>query len=325
MTAARPGLRELAPEHRVRRLELTITRRLDGLLRGQYTGLLPGAGTELAGTREYRAGEDEVRRMDWAVTARTSVPHVRETVAERELSVWVLVDATPSMDFGTADLEKRELAVAAVAAIGFITAGAGNRLGAEVLGPTGMRRYPARAGRAHLVGLLRTLLRAPRGAAGRPMPELGDAIDGLHRALRRRGLVVIISDFLDPAPTSDPSSWERAIQRLAVRHQVIAVEITDPRELELPDVGLLTLTDPETGRRREIATGSRRLRERFAAAAAEQRGAVRAALRRAGVAHLALRTDRDWVADIVAHVHQGRRLALAARPNVRRLPRGGAG
>ena len=106
---------DLLQEQRLRRLELTVTRRLDGLLRGQYAGLLPGAGTEIAGSREYRPGEDEVRRMDWAVTARTSLPHVRETIADRELTVWVLVDATPSMDFGTAVLEKRELAVSAVA------------------------------------------------------------------------------------------------------------------------------------------------------------------------------------------------------------------
>jgi uncharacterized protein (DUF58 family) len=308
----RPGVTDLAQEQRLRRLELTITRRLDGLLRGQYAGLLPGAGTEVAGSREYRPGEDEVRRMDWAVTARTALPHVRDTVADRELSTWLLVDATPSMDFGTADLEKRELAVAAVAAVGFLTTGAGNRLGAELVTADGVRRFPARTGRAHLIGLLRTLLATPRGAAGGDPPSLADSIDGLHRALRRRGLVVIVSDFLDPAPTGAPSPWERAIRRLAVRHQVIAVEVTDPRELELPNVGVLTVIDPETGRRRDVSTGSRRVRERFAAAARDQREAVRAALGRAGVAHLPLRTDRDWVADIAAHVRSQRRLALAS-------------
>jgi uncharacterized protein (DUF58 family) len=250
--------------------------------------------------------------MDWAVTARTALPHVRDTVADRELSTWLLVDATPSMDFGTADLEKRELAVAAVAAVGFLTAGAGNRLGAELVTAGGVRRFPARTGRAHLIGLLRTLLATPRGTAGGAMPSLADSIDGLHRALRRRGLVVIVSDFLDPAPTGVPSPWERAVRRLAVRHQVIAVEVTDPRELELPNVGVLTVVDPETGRRRDVSTGSRRVRERFAAAALEQRAAVRAALGRAGVAHLPLRTDRDWVADIVRHVRSQRRLAMAS-------------
>ncbi|HEX6358062.1 DUF58 domain-containing protein [Actinophytocola sp.] len=293
---------DLVQEQRLRRLELTVTRRLDGLLRGQYAGFLPGGGTEIAGSREYRPGEDEVRRMDWAVTARTGLPHVRETIADRELTVWVLVDATPSMDFGTARVEKRELAVSAVAAVGFLTAGHGNRLGAMVLSPTGLRRFPARTGRAHLLGLLRTLLAAPRGAPG-PAPSLADALDALHRALRRRGLVVVVSDFLD-------DGWESALRRVVARHQVIAVEVADPRELTLPNVGVLTVVDPETGRRREVATASRRVRERYAAAAAEQKAAVRASVRRAGAAHLPLRTDRDWVADIVRHVYRQRRLAV---------------
>jgi len=288
-------------EQRLRRLELTIRRRLDGLLRGQYAGLLPGAGTEIAGSREYRPGEDEVRRMDWAVTARTGLPHVRETIADRELTVWVLVDATPSMDFGTAQMEKRELATSAVAAVGFLTAGHGNRLGAQVLSPVGVRRFPARTGRAHLLGLLRALLAFPRGEPG-SAPSLADSLDGLGRALRRRGLVVVVSDFLD-------EGWEPSLRRLASRHQVIAVEVVDPRELTLPNVGVLTVVDPETGRRREVATASRRVRERYAAAAAAHQEAVRTAVRRAGAAHLPLRTDRDWVADIVRHVHTQRRLA----------------
>jgi uncharacterized protein (DUF58 family) len=296
---------DLLQEKRLRRLELTVTRRLDGLLRGQYAGLLPGAGTEISGSREYRPGEDEVRRMDWAVTARTGLPHVRETIADRELTVWVLADATPSMDFGTAQVEKRELAVSAVAAVGFLTAGHGNRLGASVMSTAGVRRYPARTGRAHLLGLLRVLLAMPRGEPG-GAPSLAEALDGLHRALRRRGLVVVVSDFLD-------DGWEPALRRLAQRHQVIAVEVVDPRELTLPNVGVLTVIDPETGRRREVSTASRRVRTRFATAAATQKAEVKAAIRRTGAAHLPLRTDRDWVADIVRHVHTQRRLAMGGR------------
>ncbi|MFC0530122.1 DUF58 domain-containing protein [Phytohabitans kaempferiae] len=312
------SIHELAPERRLRRLELTITRRLDGLLHGQHLGLLPGAGSELAGSREYRPGEDEVRRMDWAVTARTTVPHVREVDADRELTTWLLADATPSMDFGTAEIEKRELAVAATAAVGFLTAGSGNRLGAHVLGTESIRRFPARTGRTHLLGLLRLLLAVPRSGAGAQPPALAEAIGGLRRSAPRRGLVVVVSDFLDGLPDSDDPEarpdWEEELRRLAVRHQVLAVEVADPRELELPDVGLITLVDPESGRRREVSTGDRRLRERYAAAAAAQRETVRRALRRAGAAHLPLRTDRDWVADIVRHVYAQRRLATAAKP-----------
>lgn len=325
---------QLAPEQRLRRLELTVTRRLDGLLHGQHLGLLPGAGSEPAGGREYRPGEDEVRRMDWAVTARTTVPHVREVDADRELSTWLLIDSTPSMDFGTSELEKRELAVAAAAAVGFLTAGSGNRLGAHLVGVNGVRRFPARTGRSHLLGLLRSLLAAPRGAPGGRPPTLADAVEALHRAAPRRGLAVIVSDFLDGLPDDGVGSaeaqsgpgigtvaeptWEKPLRRLGVRHQVLAVEVTDPREWELPDVGLITLVDPESGRRREVATGSRELRERFAIAAAEQRRVVRQALRRTGATHLALRTDRDWVIDIVRHVHAQRRLAGAGRASVAR-------
>ncbi|MFC0028474.1 DUF58 domain-containing protein [Micromonospora chaiyaphumensis] len=308
-----PGLADLAPDQRLRRLELTVTRRLDGLLHGQYRGLLPGPGSEAAGSREYRPGEDEVRRMDWAVTARTTVPHVREVDADRELTTWLLVDASPSMEYGTATLDKRELAVAAVAAVGFLTAGVGNRLGGQVLTPDGIRRFPARGGRTHLLGLLRALLGAPRTDGHPVTPGLHDGLDGLQRMATRRGLVVIVSDFLDGWPDEPDAApaWETVLRRLAVRHQVLAVEVTDPRELELPDVGLVTLVDPETGRRREVWTGDPGLRERYAQAAAAQRDQVRDALRRSGATHLALRTDRDWSADIVRHVHAQRRLAAA--------------
>ncbi|GAB7036608.1 MULTISPECIES: DUF58 domain-containing protein [Catenuloplanes] len=332
-------------ERRLRRLELTVIRRLDGLLRGDHLGLLPGHGSEPAGSREYRAGEDDVRRMDWAVTARTGTAHVRTTEADRELSTWVLVDGTPSMDFGTAALTKRELALIAVAAVGHLTARSGNRIGAHLLRAGDVRRFPARAGRAHLNALLRALMSgvpagpgSPATAGARPGTgghpgsrpgtgpsaasagggggmSLADGIDGLRRGARRRGLAVVVSDFLDGVPAGPGApGWERPMRRLAATHQVLAVDIADPRELELPDVGLITLTDPETGRVREISTGSRRLRARYAAAAAEQRAAIRDALRRAGAAHLPLRTDRDWITDIVRHVHAHRRLARATRP-----------
>jgi hypothetical protein len=371
----RDSLRGLAPEQALRRLELIITRRLDGLLHGDYLGLVPGSGSELAETREYHPGEDDVRRMDWNVTARTTIPHVRDLIADRELEAWALVDATPSMDFGTALVEKRDLAVAAVAAVGFLTARAGNRIGAHIItGSTrevaplrrreggrgaawpreehGERtvRIPARAGRAHLLGLLRLLLdrsqpvpqmSARSGSAPRPagrtgavpsggpatgpaISRLAEAADGLHRSAHRRGLIVVVSDFLDGLDTAvgtgvgagvgtggEGPAWERSIRRLAHRHHVLAVEVLDPRELELPDVGLLTLVDPETGARREVSTASKRLRERYAAAAAEQRDVVRAALRRSGADHLVLRTDRDWLRDIVWHVVAQRRRARA--------------
>ncbi|GAA2707654.1 DUF58 domain-containing protein [Micromonospora olivasterospora] len=327
-----PTLADLAPDQRLRRLELTVTRRLDGLLHGQHRGLLPGAGSEIAGSREYRPGEDEVRRMDWAVTARTTVPHVLEVDADRELTTWLLVDASPSMEFGTAELDKRELAVAAVAAVGFLTAGAGNRLGALLHGPAGLRRFPPRSGRTHLLGLLRALLAAPRVGEADPADvppgaPLADGLAAVGRVATRRGLIVVVSDFLDALPDdpAEPPPWEAALRRLAVRHQVLAVEVTDPRELELPDVGLITLVDPESGRRREVWTGDPRLRERYAAAAVAQREQVRQVLRRCGATHLPLRTDRDWCADVVRHVHAQRRLTLAPARGAGATPRAAGG
>jgi uncharacterized protein (DUF58 family) len=299
------ALRELTPEQALRRLELIITRRLDGLLQGDHLGLLPGPGSESAEAREYQPGDD-VRRMDWNVTARTTTPHVRDVVADRELETRVVVDTSASMDFGTGELEKRDLAVAAVGAIGFLTAGAGNRLGAFVLHRDGIRRVPARTGRSHLLGILRSLLIADRTAPGPAGPTLAEAIHDLRHGASRRGLVVVVSDFLDE------SGWETPLRRLASRHQLLAVEVIDPRELELPNVGLITLVDPETGRRREVSTANPRLRQRYAQAAAAQHSATALALRRAGAAHLRLRTDRDWLRDLVRHIAAQRRLARAA-------------
>jgi uncharacterized protein (DUF58 family) len=296
---------ELTMQQRLRRLELTITRRLDGLLSGQYLGLLPGSGSELAGGREYSPGDD-VRRMDWAVTARTTIPHVRDTVADRELETWVLVDASASMDFGTADFEKRDLAAAAVAAVGFLTMGGGNRIGALIANGGRIHRVPARSGRAHLFGLLKTVLGTPRRGAGDNAQSLATAMTELGSTARRRGLAVVVSDFFD-----EPVTWEAPMRRLNARHNVLAVQVIDPRELDLPNVGLVTLVDPETGRKREVSTASPRMRRRFAAAAAAQDQAIASGLRRAGVTHLRLRTDRDWVADIARHVLAQRRLTRA--------------
>ncbi|KAB2339693.1 DUF58 domain-containing protein [Actinomadura rudentiformis] len=291
-------------------------RRLDGLLQGEHLGLLPGPGTEAAEGREYLPGDD-VRTMDWNLTARTTVPHVRDRIADRELETWLLVDATASMDFGTGQVEKRDLAVYAVAAVAYLTERSGNRVGAQILHGSGLRHVPARTGRPHLLGLLRSLLEVPRNRpGGHGAPSLGAGADLLLRTTaRRRGLAVVVSDFLETV-----ESWERPLRLLARHHQVLAVEVVDPRELSLPDVGLLTVVDPETGRRREIPTASRRLRERYAVAAAEQRAAISAALRRSGAAHLRLHTDGDWMRDIVQHVMIQRRLATVAHPP----PPGGA-
>jgi uncharacterized protein (DUF58 family) len=282
------------------RLQLLVTRKLDGLLQGDYIGLLPGPGSEAGESREYRPGDD-VRRMDWPVTARTTVAHVRRTVADRELETWLAVDLSASLDFGTARWLKRDLVVAAAAAVTYLTARGGNRIGAVVGtgtstddGRAGVLRLPARPGRKEAHGLLRAIARTPI-RPGRA--DLGALIEMLNRPVRRRGVAVVISDFLAP-----PEGWARPVRRLAVRHDVLAVEVVDPRELELPDVGVLELIDPETGRWHEVQTSDPRLRRRYAEAASAQRAAIAHALRGAGAAHLRLRTDSDWLLDIVRFV-----------------------
>jgi uncharacterized protein (DUF58 family) len=321
-----PRLGQLAPEQALRRLDLTINRRLDGLLQGDYQGLIPGPGSDPAEARLYTIGDD-VRRIDWNVTARTTQTHVRDLIADRELETWLLVDLSPSMEFGTALYEKRDLAIAAAASVGFLAARGGNRIGCRALLPDGTRLVPARPGRQHLLALLRMLLgtrRTTTQSAGRPADpsgsgtptELADALAGLVTTQRRRGLSVVISDFLG-VEVGTPT-WEAPLRRLAARHQVLAVEIVDPRELTLPDVGMLTLVDPETGRRREVRT-SRSVRERYAAGALAQRRATRDALRRAGAGHLRLSTDADWVRDVARYVLQHRRLAYQQPGLGRRL------
>ena len=278
----------------LRRLELSVTRRLDGLLQGDYRGLIPGHGSELGETRAYQAGDD-VRRIDWNVTARSQEAFVRETIADRELETWALVDLSPSVRFGTAACEKRDLAFASLAALGFITQRAGNRMGAVAMAPDDTVLAPARSGRVNLQALLRQVLGLARGDTTGSV-DLSTGLKKLHGMLRRRGLVVVISDFLGP------SGWDRPLRALSARHETLAVEVVDPRELELPDVGLVELEDPETGRLLEVATGDAGVRARFAEAAAAQRDGIARSIRSAGADHLVLRTDGDWLRDLVRFV-----------------------
>ncbi|GAA2841159.1 DUF58 domain-containing protein [Nonomuraea rubra] len=301
-------------EQALRRLELTVTRRLDGLLHGAHQGLLPGAGSEAGDSRVYVPGEDDVRRMDWNVTARTTIPHVRDLIADRELETWALADLSPSMDFGTADTDKRDLVVAAVGAIGFLSSRMGDRFGALVIHDEFVHRMPARTGRPALYGLLNSLMDAPRGSVVPDPPDLAEGLEILSASRRRRGMRLVVSDFLDAHPDLDLDAerpWERPIRRLAARHQVLAVEVIDPRELELPDVGRVAFADPETGKVREVHLSSK-IRRAYAEAAALQREGTRLALRRAGIAHLVLRTDRDWVFDVAQFVLRQRRMSHLA-------------
>jgi uncharacterized protein (DUF58 family) len=288
----------------LRKLELTVRRKLDGVLHGDHLGLLPGPGSEPGESRIYQPGDD-VRRMDWSVTARTTVPHVREMIADRELETWLVVDMSGSLDFGTVGCEKRDLAVAAAAAIAFLNSGGGNRLGAIIANGQNMVRVPARSGRMHEHTLLRAIATSPRADVG-VRGDLAVAIDALRRPERRRGMAVIISDFLGPI------NWMRPLRAISGRHEVLGIEVLDPRDVELPEVGDVILQDAESGSIREFTIDAQ-LREDFERAAAAHRAEVARSLRRCDAPLLTLRTDRDWIADVVRFVASRRRGAFAGR------------
>lgn len=303
----RSSARATAPAHgaparvdpgAARRLQLDVGRKLDGLLQGNHVGLLPGPGTEPAEARRYLPGDD-VRRIDWAVTARTLETAVRDTVAERELETTLVVDLSGTMCFGTAHWQKRELAISAAAAFAHLSGGPGDRVGAVVVSPSQVRRVPPRAGRLATLSLLHVLLACPRGdEAG---PGLSAALRQAADPPRRRGLLVVVSDLLD---TGD---WQGPLARLAQRHDVVVAEIVDPRELALPDMGVLRLVDPQTGRELEVQTSDAGLRGRYAVAAAEQRAEHARVVRSAGAGHVVLRTDRDWLHDLAGYLGRRRR------------------
>jgi uncharacterized protein (DUF58 family) len=300
-----------APAAAVRRLHLQVGRRISGVLHGDHLGHLPGPGTEPGEARLYAPGDD-VRRIDWAVTARAGDVHVRTPVAERELETTLVVDLTPSMSFGTARTEKREVALAVASAMAHLVQGPGDRLGAVVLGDR-VRTLPPRPGRDAALAMLHVLAQTrPSDVGAGSAPSLAQALAGVAAAPRRRGLVVVVSDLA--GETDDAPDWEPALRRLGQRHNLVVVEVLDPRELALPSVGVLRVVDPESGRQLEVDTGSRRLRERYAQAATARRTEHARAVRRAGATHVVVRTDRDWLPDVARALAARRRVRAAGRP-----------
>ena len=292
----------------LRRLELLITRRLDGLLRGDFRGIRPGPGTEFAGTRAYEAGDD-ARRIDWNLSARSQSPYLRTTDADRELQTWVVVDQSASMNFGTVQHEKADVAFAAVAAFGFLTGRHGNQFGVVAAGGETIARLGPSSTRAALLATLSRLYDRPRAdAPPAPGTDLAAALRALEHARVRRGQVVVVSDFLDDG------DWASALRRLSFGHDVLAVQIVDPREFELPRMGLLTLVDAESGRELRVQSNSRALRERYARAAQERHEEIAAKLRAAHCDHFVLSTDRDWLFEIARFVARRRTFGRVADP-----------
>jgi uncharacterized protein (DUF58 family) len=285
------GDRRPDPEGVLRRLEWTVIRRLDGLLQGDYRTLFRAFGLDLADLREYQF-HDDVRHIDWNVTARLQVPHVREYYADREVTAWFLLDLSGSLDFGSSTMRKRALSVELVGVLGRLLTRHGNRVGAVLYSDEVDAVIPARAGRRQVLELLDRMLRPARVQRGRET-QLVVLLEQAQKLIKRRSLVFIVSDFI-----STPG-WEKALALLARRHEVTAVRLYDPFELELPDLGLVAMQDAETGEQLLVDTRDRGFRRRFAQAAERREMALRHALVEAGIDCLELATDGELLAALV--------------------------
>jgi uncharacterized protein (DUF58 family) len=269
---------------------------MEGLLAGENRSALLGRGTELAQVRPYEIGDD-VRQMDWNVTARTGEPHVRVQVAERVLVTWLVMDVSPSMTFGTADRRKADVAEGVALAVAHVASRRGNRLGVVAFGNGATRTMPARQGRAGRLGLL-IALREEAERERATTASLAAALEHTARVSRQRAVVVVVSDF------RGPRDWRKPLLQLAGRHEVLAVEIRDRREQELVDVGDLWLVDPETGSLLRVDTASAKLRRRFAAAAEAERQEVATTLSGIGIRHLVLSTSGDWLRQLAVFLRR---------------------
>ena len=283
MSRSQPG----NPEVVLRRLEWTVLRRLDGLLQGDYRTLFRGFGLDLADLREYQYGDD-VRHIDWNVTARLQTPYVREYHEDREVTAWFLLDLSPSIDFGSGEVRKRNVSADFVAVLARILTRHGNKVGALFYGEDVDAVMPARSGRRHVLRILHTMLARPKPQRNAPT-DLGELLSAGAHLMQRRSLVFVVSDFF-----SVPG-WEKNLAQLAQRHEVVAVRLHDPLEANLPDIGMLVVQDAETGEQLFVDTNDRGFRKRFAAAAAKREAALRAAFRESGVDALELSTDDDLV------------------------------
>jgi uncharacterized protein (DUF58 family) len=295
------GPRSGEAEQTLRRLEWTAIRRLDGLLQGDYRTLMRGNGMDLADLREYQH-HDDVRHIDWNVTARHGTPHVRVFTEDREMAAWFLVDLSPSIDFGSGEQRKRDLATDFTTVLARLLTRHGNRVGALLYGAGVDTVIPTGNGRRHVLHLLHSLTNRPP-PADTGTTRLRDLLDGAAGVIKRRSTLFVVSDFI-----SEPG-WEPALARLAQRHEVVAVRVLDPMEQTLPDLGLLTLRDAETGEHLLVDTHDAGFRKRFAHLAAQRETQLREGLARAGVDTLELATDDNLVDALVRFVELRKRRA----------------
>ncbi len=280
-----------APERILLRLDWEVVRRLDGLLQGDYRSLFYGYGVDFADLREYQP-EDDIRYIDWNVTARMDTPYVRQYVEDREITAWFLLDLSPSMDFGAVNMLKRSVSVDFVTTIARLLTRHGNRVGAVFYGNKVERTIPARGGRIQVLRIVNDLLKQPKLAKA-SFTNLTPLIEAGLYSIKQRSLIFILSDFI-----SEPG-WERPLKLLNQRHEVIAVRLWDPREMDLPDIGPIIMEDAETGEQLYVDTHDKKFRQRFREAAERREAALNETFKRSGVDVLALSTEEDLVRAIV--------------------------
>jgi uncharacterized protein (DUF58 family) len=293
------------PEAILRRLDIKVIKRLEGLLQGDHKSAFRGQGLDLADLREYQY-HDDVRHMDWNVTARLQIPHVREFLEEREITVWFLLDMSPSIDFVSVSVSKRIVLAEFTALICRLLTGKGNRAGALLFSGKVERAIPARGGRRQLLEIMEALTHH-RSQSG--PTDLKHALEDAGHLIRRRALIFVVSDFIS-AP-----GWEKPLGRLASRHDVVAVRLSDPLEKRLPDMGLLTFQDSETGEQMFVDTNDRGFRRRFAELADTREESLMAAFQNAGVDAIDLSTGDD-VTDAVLRFADQRKYRFAAKATV---------
>lgn len=279
------------PERILQRLDWQVIRRLDGILQGDYRSLFYGFGLDLADLREYQPGDD-IRYIDWNVTARMATPYVRQYTEDREITAWFVLDLSPSVDFGTIDNLKRDYLIDFSAVLARLLTRHGNRVGAILYNGQAERVIPARAGRLHVLRMINDLLHQPH-LQGAPFTDLSVAMATAFRIIRRRSLIFVVSDFIS-AP-----GWEGILGLLNRRHEVLAVHLWDPREVELPDIGLVWMQDSETGEQLLVDTHDQGFRRRFHETAQRRQASLEAAFRHAHVDVLSLSTEDDLVGAIV--------------------------
>ncbi len=279
------------PERILQRLDWQVIRRLDGLLQGDYRSLFYGYGIDFADLREYQS-EDDVRYIDWNVTARMDTPYIRQYVEDRELTAWFLLDLSPSVDFGTLRALKRTVLIDFVAVLARLLTRHGNRVGAIFYDNRVERTIPAGGGRLQVLRLINDLLKQPPLPSA-PFTNLKPMLDAGLNVIRRRSLVFIVSDFI-----SEPG-WERSLSLLNQRHEVIAVRLWDPREIDLPDIGLVIMEDSETGEQLYVDTHDRRFRQRFTEAGRQREAELAETFKRVGTDLLSLSTEDDLTRAIV--------------------------